>query len=209
MKPQYVIILDTDFVARKIASILKRPVRADDFMEYIFHLRQLPYVEDYDLLLVYLNDNNQKLEIEQALADQDPQQYEKRRESYKAKNGHFAKLIKTGTPTIAKKMEMRERAIRKHRYHSNQMSLEEFATDLDQKGIDMEVSLDMAALAMRDNVVNMMVVTKNADFIPAFRFVRMMGVRVILDTLGNKIHNELIENSDIVINSRKLFVIDA
>jgi uncharacterized LabA/DUF88 family protein len=75
----------------------------------------------------------------------------------------------------------------------------DFDLDLTQKGVDMRVGLDMARLALRETVRAMIVVTGDSDFVPAFRFVRREGVKVILDPLGHNVRPELRHHADIVI----------
>ncbi len=61
----------------------------------------------------------------------------------------------------------------------------DFALDIGQKGVDIRIGMDMARLALRELVRTVVVVTADADFIPAFSFVRREGVKVILDTMGH------------------------
>jgi uncharacterized LabA/DUF88 family protein len=63
----------------------------------------------------------------------------------------------------------------------------------------MRVGLDMARLALRETVRAVIVVTGDSDFVPAFKFVRREGVKVILDPMGHNVRTELREHADIVI----------
>lgn len=76
---------------------------------------------------------------------------------------------------------------------------DDFELDLQQKGVDMRIGMDMSRLALREMVRTMIVVTGDNDFVPAFKFVRREDVKVILDQMG---HNtkELSEHSDIVLD---------
>jgi uncharacterized LabA/DUF88 family protein len=76
----------------------------------------------------------------------------------------------------------------------------DFDLDISQKGVDMRIGLDMARLALREMVRAIIVVTGDADFIPAFKFVRREGVKVILDTMGHRsIRPDLKAHADIII----------
>lgn len=57
----------------------------------------------------------------------------------------------------------------------------------------------MARLALRETVRAVVVVTGDSDFVPAFRFVRREGVKVILDPMGHNIRPELRQHADIVL----------
>jgi uncharacterized LabA/DUF88 family protein len=76
---------------------------------------------------------------------------------------------------------------------------DDFLIDAHQKGVDMRVGMDMARLALRDMVRTIIVVTGDSDFVPAFKFVRREGVRVILDLMGENGRVELKQHSDIVL----------
>jgi uncharacterized LabA/DUF88 family protein len=76
---------------------------------------------------------------------------------------------------------------------------DDFLLDITQKGVDMRVGMDMARLALREMVRSVIVVTGDSDFVPAFKFVRREGVKVILDTLGSNPRMELRAHADIVI----------
>ena len=78
---------------------------------------------------------------------------------------------------------------------------DDFALDVGQKGVDMRIGLDMARLALRDMVRAVVVVTGDSDFVPAFKFVRREGVKVMLCTLGHKgARRELRAHADFVIS---------
>jgi uncharacterized LabA/DUF88 family protein len=80
-----------------------------------------------------------------------------------------------------------------------QLTDDDFVVDAQQKGVDMRIGMDMARLALRDMVRTVIVVTGDSDFIPAFKFVRREGVRVVLDLLGENGRIELKQHSDLVL----------
>jgi uncharacterized LabA/DUF88 family protein len=77
---------------------------------------------------------------------------------------------------------------------------DDFDLDLSQKGVDMRIGLDMARLALRETVRAIIVLTGDSDFVPAFKFVRREGVKVILEPMGQNIRIELKAHSDIVLH---------
>lgn len=76
---------------------------------------------------------------------------------------------------------------------------EDFDLDVSQKGVDMRIGLDLARLALREMVRAVIVVTGDSDFIPAFKFVRREGVKVILDPMGHNIRRDLRAHADLVL----------
>lgn len=75
----------------------------------------------------------------------------------------------------------------------------DFELDISQKGVDMRVGMDMARLALRELVRAVIVVTADSDFVPAFKFVRREGVKVILERMGQSGSLELQQHADIVL----------
>lgn len=74
---------------------------------------------------------------------------------------------------------------------------EDFKIDTIQKGVDMRLGLDIASLAYKKQVDQIIVVAADADFVPAAKLARREGVDVILDRMGaNNAANDLIEHVD-------------
>ena len=71
--------------------------------------------------------------------------------------------------------------------------------DIQQKGVDLRIGLDIALLSLRQFVSVIVVVTADSDFIPAFKFARREGVRVFLDYLGAPVNQALKIHADIVL----------
>jgi len=57
---------------------------------------------------------------------------------------------------------------------------------IQQKGVDMRIGLDIASLALKRLVSTVVVVTGDSDLVPAMKLARREGLRVYLDTLGNR-----------------------
>lgn len=70
--------------------------------------------------------------------------------------------------------------------------------NLNQKGIDMEIGLDVAWLAVRRIVDRIVLCTGDRDFVPAMKLARREGVQVILATLGATAHATLLEYADFI-----------
>lgn len=71
--------------------------------------------------------------------------------------------------------------------------------NIQQKGVDLRIGLDIARLALREVVQAIAVVTGDSDLVPAFKFARREGVRVYLDHMGMPVRRELNAHADIVI----------
>ncbi|HYW14775.1 MAG TPA: NYN domain-containing protein [Allosphingosinicella sp.] len=73
----------------------------------------------------------------------------------------------------------------------------DFEIDTKQKGVDMRLGLDVAALAFKRQVDQIVIVAADADFVPAAKLARREGIDVILDRMGDhRAATDLIEHVD-------------
>jgi uncharacterized LabA/DUF88 family protein len=73
---------------------------------------------------------------------------------------------------------------------------DDFHYDLKQKGVDMRIGLDIASLTLKQQIKVIVLVTGDADFVPAAKLARREGVEVILDPLRYNISKALFEHID-------------
>ena len=67
---------------------------------------------------------------------------------------------------------------------------------LSQKAVDMKVGLDIATLAFKERVDQIILIAGDSDFVPAAKFARKEGVDFILDPMMNNIDPSLHEHID-------------
>jgi Uncharacterized conserved protein len=72
----------------------------------------------------------------------------------------------------------------------------DFSPDIQQKGVDMKIGLDIAWISYCKIVEKIIVVTGDSDFIPAFKLARRNGIQVHLFTLGHGAPTELLDHAD-------------
>lgn len=73
---------------------------------------------------------------------------------------------------------------------------EDFSPALRQKGVDMRIGLDIASLTLKRHADIIVLVSGDADFVPAAKFARREGVRFVLDPLWQDIPADLHEHID-------------
>ncbi|WP_210235154.1 MULTISPECIES: NYN domain-containing protein [unclassified Mesorhizobium] len=73
---------------------------------------------------------------------------------------------------------------------------EDFELDTIQKGVDMRLGLDVAALSYKRLVDQIVLVVGDSDFVPAAKLARREGIDIILDPLGQAVHAHLHEHTD-------------
>lgn len=71
---------------------------------------------------------------------------------------------------------------------------------LEQKGVDMRLGIDVATLALKEQVERIIVISGDTDMVPAIRLARREGVQVITTMLQGwvNLNKALIEDSDTV-----------
>lgn len=73
---------------------------------------------------------------------------------------------------------------------------ENFMISVDQKGVDMKIGLDIASLAQKKQVDQIVLISGDSDFVSAAKLARREGIDFVLDPLGAPIKEDLFEHID-------------
>lgn len=73
---------------------------------------------------------------------------------------------------------------------------EDFALNVRQKGVDMRIGLDISSLAYKKQVTRMILISGDSDFVPAAKLARREGIDFLLDPMGASISTDLMEHID-------------
>jgi uncharacterized LabA/DUF88 family protein len=73
---------------------------------------------------------------------------------------------------------------------------DDFYFDLQQKGVDMKIGLDISSFAYKKQVDQIILVAGDADFVPAAKVARREGIDFILDPMWQHIDDQLFEHID-------------
>lgn len=71
--------------------------------------------------------------------------------------------------------------------------------NIQQKGVDMRIGLDMAALTLKRHADVIVLVAGDSDFVPAMKFARREGAQMFLVTLGHTVRPEMREHTDLAL----------
>lgn len=71
-----------------------------------------------------------------------------------------------------------------------------------QKGIDMKIGVDIASLALKNFVDRIVLISGDADFVPAAKLARREGIDFILDPMYANVSPQLFEHIDGLKNSK-------
>jgi uncharacterized LabA/DUF88 family protein len=206
MKGRYAILLDGGFLTRKLLARNARPATADDIEAECHRLIALAELTDYELLRIYYYDAPPSKEAVKLPVTKQAHNLGATPRATHAQSLYDQLVLK---PYFA--LRMGETSLRPHAWRLKPRVTRElirapralvdqdFDLDIEQKGVDLRIGLDMARLALKEMVRAIVVVTADSDFVPAFKFVRREGVQVILDTLGHNAKFDLKAHADIVL----------
>lgn len=208
IQARYAILLDGGFVTRKLQEKLEQPATADDIVALCDEIAANDVFKNYELLRIYYYDAPPSLETvhlpvsgqEHALAATERARHaQSLYDQLELKHRFALRMGETRlTPFHWKiKPKKAKQLVRSPR----ELTDSDFALDINQKGVDIRIGLDMARLALRDTVRAVAVVTGDSDFVPAFKFVRREGVKVMLCTMGHQgARRELKAHADFVLS---------
>lgn len=77
-----------------------------------------------------------------------------------------------------------------------QLTDDDFAPSLRQKGVDMRIGLDIASITLKRQADVVVLVSGDADFVPAAKLARREGMQFVLDPLWHAISPDLFEHID-------------
>ena len=72
----------------------------------------------------------------------------------------------------------------------------DFVLDMQQKGVDMRIGLDIASLAHKKQVTKIILIAGDSDFVPAAKHARREGIDFVLDPMWQPIRPSLNEHID-------------
>jgi len=68
--------------------------------------------------------------------------------------------------------------------------------NVDQKGVDMKIGIDIASVAYKKQVEKIVLISGDSDFVPAAKLARREGIDFVLDPMGAVIKPDLFEHID-------------
>lgn len=68
--------------------------------------------------------------------------------------------------------------------------------NIEQKGVDMRIGVDIASLAFKKQVDQIVLISGDSDFVPAAKLARREGIDFIVDSMGASIADDLYEHID-------------
>lgn len=203
MRAKYAILMDGGFVKKKIKQRINNFPTVADIRAEIARIKRHPALNNCTLLRIYFYDappasGNMTNPIDQSKVrlDVHPEH---------SKNISLHQQLEV-EPDFALRMgesaihgwTIGNMAVKSLAKNPRPLTAQDMVPNIEQKGVDLRIGLDIARLALREMVSAIVVVTGDSDLIPAFKFARREGCRVYLDHMGHGVRRELKVHADIV-----------
>jgi uncharacterized LabA/DUF88 family protein len=204
MTSKYAILLDGGFVTKKLQGQLKRFPTAADVEKECQRIAQHQLLANRDLLRIYFYDASPAKDkltnpIDGSALDLSATPEFRYHMSLLDKLELTPNFAVRRGEVVAHGWKLGSQGFKNMMKRPRAPAAQDIVPDLEQKGVDLRIGLDIARLALREMVDIIVVVTGDSDLVPAFRFARREGVRVVLDHMGHGVRRDLKAHADIII----------
>jgi uncharacterized LabA/DUF88 family protein len=203
----YAILIDGGFAKRKLGTPNK-PAEASDFGRLIDWLGTVHVLANMRLHRVYYYDSHPLESIEfKPLGNlrvdfgQAPIVARSRTLLEELAKQDFMAL-RLGE-LVFERWEVSSRKLAQASAESLQIKAEDLQPRIRQKGVDMRIGMDIAALTLKKQVQTIVLITGDSDFIPAMKFARREGAQLFLCPLGQKVKPAMREHCDLLLDATK------
>lgn len=204
MNPRYAILLDGGFVTKVLADRKRSNAVASDIEAECQRIAKLPALSGLELLRVYYYDappatQNLTNPIDGSTLDLGSSAVHARNTALLDQLELLPNFAVRKGETVVRGWKIGATAMKAMLAKPRVPTARDLVPNVQQKGVDLRIGLDVARLALRQIAQVIVVVTGDSDMIPVFKFARREGLRVYLDHLGGPVRRELKVHADIVL----------
>lgn len=200
---QYAILIDGGFAKRKIGTSIK-PATAADFEALITQICRHPMLDEKHLHRVYFYDSVPLLSAHDKPLGGGQIEFANQPIATRSKQLH-EQLVKL--PYVALRLgelsfngwAVTQKKLDKAQGDSIEIRAGDLKPQITQKGVDMRIGMDIAALTLKKQVQLIVLVTGDSDFVPAMKFARREGAQLFLVPLKQHIRPTMYEHSDLIL----------
>jgi len=201
---KFAILIDGGFLTKALAVKIKKFPEATDVEAECQRIRKHPDLASLDLLRIYFYDSppasgTLKNPIDGSVLDLGSSPIFIRNEKFLNEIELLPNFALRRGELIARGWKIGNAALKTLLKKPAAPTAKDLVPNIQQKGVDLRLGLDIARIALRQTAQVVVVVTGDSDLIPAFKFARREGIRIYLDNLGMPIRRELRVHADIVI----------
>jgi uncharacterized LabA/DUF88 family protein len=204
MNPRYAILLDGGFVTKAISRKTKTHATIQDIQQLCQTIVANPLLTGSDLLRIYYYDAPPASgtivnPIDGTAVNLGSSQVHSRNTQLLDQLELLPNFALRKGEAVVRGWRIGPKALKNMMKTPRSPAAADLIPSIEQKGVDLRIGLDISRLALRDMVRTIVVVTGDSDMVPAFKFARREGVRIILNHMGMPVRREILAHSDIVI----------
>lgn len=204
MNPRYAILIDGGFVTKALAKRLKTHPTADQIYAECVRIMALDHFKGFDLLRIYFYDappatQNLTNPIDGAFIDLGKTPVHVRNTQLLDQLEMMPNVAVRKGEAVVRGWKLGKSALREMTKTPRQLEARDLVPNVQQKGVDLRIGLDVARIALREFAQAIVFVGGDSDMVPVFRFARREGVRIYLDHLGMPVRPSMKAHSDIVL----------
>lgn len=204
MNPRYAVLLDGGFVTKAIAKKTKAPATLQDIEQLCLRITTLPILSGADLLRIYYYDappasGTITNPIDGTVVNLGNSPIHQRNTRLLDQLELLPNFALRKGEAVVRGWRIGPKAIKDMLKNPRSPVAGDLIPNIEQKGVDLRIGLDISRLALRDMARTIVVVTGDSDMVPAFKFARREGMRILLDHLGMPVRRELMAHADIII----------
>jgi len=204
MRARVAILFDGGFVTKKLTASLGRFPQATDIRENLERIMRHPRMEGCELLRAFYYDAPPLRDV--VTNPVDGSRYDFGSNPVHGRNQSLQDTLSTSADFAIRRGEIvfRGWTVRAHALKTlieerRTLAASDLGPEVEQKGVDLRIGLDVATLATKRVVETIVLVTGDSDLVPAMKFARREGLKVYLDTLGHGVRRAMREHADLVI----------
>ncbi len=196
----FAILIDAGFAKTKLGT-RENPAKAEDFEFLVRQIRNHSYLSDKYLYRVYYYDSPPFSKTKQRPLDGGPHNFAT--DPLTIHNRKLLNELKTIDHFALRMGEVRFRGWELNQKQlpkgvkEHSITADDLRPSLQQKGVDMRIGLDIASLALKQQVNTLVLVAGDSDFVPPMKFARREGVQFAIVTFGHDVHSDLLEHADV------------
>ncbi|NNM65703.1 MAG: NYN domain-containing protein [Burkholderiales bacterium] len=200
----YAILIDGGFAKRKLGTS-KAPATADHFKSLVETLQSVPQLTGQRLHRVYYYDSTPLESSHDKPLGGGRVQFGNSPVAAKSRK-LFEQLAEQ--PYMALRLgelvlegwEINAARLRGETSTSIEVRADDLRPQITQKGVDMRIGMDIAALTLKRLVQTIVLVSGDSDFVPAMKFARREGAHLYLCPLGHRVKPSMREHSDLLLD---------
>lgn len=201
--PTYAVLIDGGFVRRKLGTS-KRHANADDIKNLVDRIALQPALAEMRLHRIYYYDSTPLDHSENKPLGGGLQKFgeggivQRMRSLFEQLAQQPFTALRLGELTFSG-WTIKARTLDRPDATGVHITADDLQPKISQKGVDMRIGMDIAALTLKKQATVIVLVTGDSDFVPAMKFARREGAQLYLCTLGHRVKVAMLEHSDMLL----------